>query len=98
MAPINSKQRRHLRSLAHHLKPVVLIGQRGITDAVIRQVDTALNDHELIKVKLAKECPLERTEAAENLSHHTTCEIAGIIGRTLTLYRARREEPRIQLP
>jgi RNA-binding protein len=95
---MNGKQRRYLRSLAHHLDPIVMVGQQGITEAVLLQVDTALDDHELIKVKLRKECPVERNEAAEAIATRTTCEVAGIVGGVLMLYRPRQEEPRIRLP
>ena len=50
--PLTGKQRRALRALGHHLEPVVLVGQNGITDGVVAAVDQALHDHELIKVKL----------------------------------------------
>lgn len=95
---MTGKQRKHLRSLAHSLDPVVIVGQRGLTDSVIRQVDSALDDHELIKVKIASECPIDREEAAGILVLQTECEVAGIVGRILILYRARKENPRIQLP
>ena len=56
-AAMNGKDRRYLRGLAHGLSPVVIVGQRGLSDAVVRQVDGALTDHELIKVRLGGECP-----------------------------------------
>ena len=61
---MTGKERRHLRALAHRLSPVVIIGQRGLSDAVVRQVDGALTDHELIKVRLGSECPVGRDEVA----------------------------------
>lgn len=95
---MTGKQRKHLRGLAHALDPVVIVGQRGLTDSVVRQVDTALTDHELIKVKVGAECPIDREEAAGILAMQTECEVAGLVGRVLILYRARKENPRIQLP
>jgi len=78
------------------LKPAVLIGQRGLTAAALRQVDTALADHELIKVKLSADCPAERHEAGETLVAELGCELAGIVGRVLVLYRPHPEKPRIE--
>jgi len=95
---MNGKDRRYLRGLAHGLSPVVIIGQRGLTDAVVRQEDGALTDHELIKVRLGGECPADRDEAGEVLTARTGAELAGHIGRVLILYRPHPEKPRIALP
>lgn len=95
---MNGKDRRYLRGLAHGLSPVVIVGQRGLTDAVVRQVDVALTDHELIKVRLGGECPAGRDEAGEFLVARTGAALAGQIGRVLILYRPHPERPRIALP
>jgi RNA-binding protein len=95
---MTSKERKFLRGLAHNLNPVVIVGQRGLSDSVVRQVDQALTDHELIKVRLGGECPDGRHEAAAALSTSTACGVAGIIGRVIILYRPHPEHPRITLP
>jgi RNA-binding protein len=95
---MTGKERRHLRALAHPLSPVVILGQRGLTDAVVRQVDGALTDHELIKVRLGSECPLGKDEAAGALAERTGADVAGMVGRVLILYRPHPEKPRIVLP
>lgn len=95
---MTGKDRRYLRALAHALSPVVIIGKRGLSDAIVRQVDQALSDHELIKARLAPDCPVDRAEAAEALSAGTRCEVVGAIGRVLILYRRHPEHPRIRLP
>ncbi len=92
------KQRRYLRGLAHSLRPIVQIGRNGVTGAVIRQVDSALGERELIKVKLGAECPTSRQSAGAELVARTGCELAGTVGRVLILYRPHPEEPRIVLP
>ena len=94
---ITGKQRRQLRALAHSLKPVVIVGQRGLSDAVLSQIDGALTAHELIKVKLGADAPVERGDAAEIISSRTGCEPAGAIGRVLILYRRHPEHPKIRL-
>jgi RNA-binding protein len=96
--PMTGKQRRHLRGLAHGLQPVVLIGQRGATEGVVRQVDRALHDHELIKVKVGRESPDDADEVAVRLRTATGCEVAGHVGRILILYRRRAEHPTVHLP
>ncbi len=95
---MNGKQKKYLRGLAHEMKPLVQIGQRGLTDAVFSQVDAALSDHELIKVRISAECPDDRKRAAEKLAATTGCDVAGSIGRVLVLYRQNPEAPRIHLP
>ena len=95
---MTSKDRKYLRGLAHALNPVVIVGQRGLTDNVVRQVDQALTDHELIKVRIGGESPIHRDEAATALSERTGCGVAGIIGRVLILYRPHPEHPKITLP
>jgi len=95
---MTGKDRRHLRALAHRLSPVVIVGQRGLSDAVVRQVDGALTDHELIKVRLGSECPVGRDEIAGGLADRTGAEVAGTVGRVVILFRPHPERPRIVLP
>jgi RNA-binding protein len=93
---LTGKQRRALRAMGHHLEPVVLVGQAGVTDAVVAAVEQALHDHELVKVKV-NEGPDDRKEAASKLSSATESELAQVLGRTVLLYKARRENPKIKL-
>jgi RNA-binding protein len=95
---LTGKQRRYLRGLGHPLAPVAQLGKAGITDAFVDAVDRALADHELIKVKLLDTAPLDRHEAAEALAARTSSEVAQVLGHTILLYRARAEEPEIELP
>ena len=95
---MTGKDRRYLRALAHRLSPVVIVGQRGLSDSVVRQVDGALTDHELIKVRLGSECPLGRDELGAALSERTGSALAGAVGRVLILYRPHPERPTIVLP
>lgn len=96
---LTSKQRAHLRKLAHHMKPVVLVGSDGVTDSVLDSVRDAFNTRELLKVKLQESAPLDVREAAAAIA-------AGLedvhpvqtIGRTAVLYRPDPESPEIVLP
>jgi RNA-binding protein len=84
---LTGKQKRHLRAIGHKLKPVVLIGKKEIEEAVIREVTSSLDHHELIKVKLLESCPLDRHEASELLAGACRAEIAQLVGKTFLLYR-----------
>lgn len=95
---LTGKQRRALRAMAHHLKPVVQIGNQGVSDAVIAKVAEELENHELIKVKVGKEAPDEVDAAAAALGERTGAHVAQIIGRTVLLYKRRRKDPQIRLP
>lgn len=95
---LTGKQRKYLRGLAHGLDPVVIVGVKGVSASVVRQVDQALTDHELIKVRIGNECPVDEDEAGRMLALHTECEVAGSIGHVLILYRPRAENPSIRLP
>ncbi len=75
-----------LKKDAHRLKPVVMIGHKGLTETVINAVDRALEDHELIKVRFI-DFKEERRELADDLSRKTGSEIVEIIGNVLVLYR-----------
>jgi RNA-binding protein len=95
---LNGRQVRHLRALAHHLDPVVMIGKEGVSDAVVRAAWQALHDHELIKVKLPQLEKAERAEMAQHLKRSLAAELVGEIGRVLILYRRHPEKPKIDLP
>ncbi|MEA2561301.1 MAG: RNA-binding protein [Acidobacteriota bacterium] len=99
MAKLTSAQRKHLRGLAHALKPVVQIGKQGLTEATIRQADEALNDHELIKVQAAVPRE-EKREVADRLASELEAEVAGHIGHVVILYREHPdpEERVIEIP
>lgn len=93
---LDGAQRRRLRSLAHVLKPVVLVGEAGITATVLEAVDAALATHELIKVRLRE--PEDKHAAAEALAEASRAALCGVVGHTVILYRPDPETPRIELP
>ena len=95
---LTGKQNRHLRGLAHHLNPVVIVGDKGITAEVVQATIEALEHHELIKVRIAGADSGDVREAAEDLKAGTKAEIAQIIGKIVVLYRARKKKPEIKLP
>ena len=101
MKNLTSTQAKYLRGIAHGLKPVVYIGQKGLTDALIRSTEEAFDSHELIKIKFIdyKE-KKQKTELSRDLEGRTGSQLAGIIGHVAILYRphADREKRKIKLP
>lgn len=91
-------QRRYLRGLAHPLKPVLLLGGKGITPSVLAELHRALDDHELIKVKLAGEDREERSSSLTQLLDASGAENVQTIGHIAVLYRRNPEQPQIALP
>ena len=101
MENLKGFQKKYLRGLAHKLKPTVFIGQKGITEAVIRSTDEALNAHELIKVKFIdfKE-KRQKLEISDVLSERVNCQAVGMIGHVAIFYRPHKDpdKRRIKLP
>lgn len=96
MSELTGKQRRWLRARAHGLEPVVQVGGKGLTDAVVAETDRALEAHELIKVRLVGDRE-EREEAAAALAERSGAEALGIVGKVAMLYRRHAEPERRRL-
>lgn len=94
----SSRLRRALRAAGHHLHPIVQVGKEGVSEAVLRQLDQALIDHELVKVKIGTETPEDRFEAAEALGTGTSALVAQVLGRTMLVYRRHPVKPRFETP
>lgn len=86
---ISTRARAHLRSLAHHLEPVSQIGHEGLTEAFIESVSAALEQHELIKVRVATNYEGDRRDAARQLAAALGADLTQTIGRVIVLYRPR---------
>ena len=86
MSTLNSSQRKYLRSQAHHLDPVVIIGKKGVTDDVIQSIDIAIAARELIKIRF-NDFKEEKKTITEEIAERTNSEVAGIIGHIAILYR-----------
>lgn len=91
-------QKRYLRGLAHGLRPIVMIGQGGLTKAITDELEIALDHHELVKIKLAGEDRNARTLQVEGLLGSSGAQLVQTIGHTATLYRRNEGEPRLALP
>ncbi|MCB0344426.1 MAG: ribosome assembly RNA-binding protein YhbY [Bdellovibrionales bacterium] len=99
MKQLTSAQRKHLRGLAHHLDPIVMVGQKGITPELIAEVSRALSDHELIKVRFT-DYKDQRKVLSEQIAAESEGSIAGIIGNHLILYKEHpdKDKRQIELP
>ena len=88
---INPKQRSKLRSMAHKLRPIVIIGKSGITDGVIHSINTALESHELIKVKFSENKTL-KDKFIDVVEKKLSGFVVGRIGHTLIIFRPQDDE------
>jgi RNA-binding protein len=95
---LQGRQRRYLRGLGHHLDPVVQVGKERISEGLVGALDAALEQHELIKVRLAESLAGDRHRIADALAEAAAAELVQVLGRTLLLYRRRATDPVIQLP
>lgn len=95
---LTEKQRRHLKGLAHPLKPVILMGNAGLTGAVVDETRRALADHELIKVRLPGLPREERDAQLARLATDTGSTLVTRIGHVAVLYKPHPELPGILLP
>lgn len=95
---MTSKQRAYLRGLANDYEPIVHVGKGGLSDALIKQADDALEARELIKGRVLETAPQTAREVADEVAKAVGAETVQVIGRTFVLYRRRAEEPTIVLP
>ena len=95
---LSERQKRHLRGLAHALKPVIRIGNPGLTEAVVRETARALQDHELIKVKAPGGDRDARDVLVTQLAQLTASALVHRIGNVAVLYRPHESLPRILIP
>jgi RNA-binding protein len=97
MKSLTPAQRQYLKGLAHTRQPVVMIGNQGLTAAVLKEIDLALSAHELIKVKAASNEPDTRSAWLDEICAATGAASAQQIGKVLVIYRAA-AKPVIVLP
>lgn len=96
--PLSGAALRHLRGLGHALDPVIALGKAGITEALVAETKRALSKHELVKVRVQGEAPVDRKEAAAALATETDAEMVQVLGRTFLLFKRNPEKSKIVLP
>jgi len=97
MKKLTTSQIRFLRAQAHHLKPVVQIGDNGLTEAVLKEIAATIKAHELIKIKVMNDDRLERDEMADTICNTVGASAIQHIGKTLLIYKAA-AKPKLVLP
>lgn len=90
---LSTKQKQVLRGMAHHREPVVYAGREGLSSPMLKSLEAALKAHELIKIKIGQNCPLDRNAAAQELSQKTGAALVQVIGRMIVLYRPNPDLP-----
>jgi RNA-binding protein len=95
---LTASQIRYLRGLAHPRRPVLLLGGRGLTPGVLKELEQALDDHELIKVRLTGGDRAARAAELMKLAESSHAETVQTIGHIAVLYRRNDEQPKIALP
>jgi RNA-binding protein len=95
---LTSAQTRFLRGQAHDLKAMLQVGGKGVTDALLAEIDGALEHHELIKVKVAGGDREARDAMIEQIAERTDAALVQRIGHTAVLYRPSRDKRQIVLP
>ena len=95
---LDSRQRQYLKGLAHHLKPIVHLGKDGLTPSLLKQIDEALLQHELIKVKVAAEDREARDAMIQDIADRAGAALVQRIGHTAVLDRPSTDKRQIVLP
>ena len=95
---LTNSQIRYLRGLAHGLSPIILVGNKGVTPALIKEFGAALDQHELVKVKLAGDDREARKEQIDALAEAASAELVQRIGHVASYFRRNADAPKIALP
>lgn len=94
--PLSNQEKKHLKAIGHHLKPVLILGDKGLTDSLLEELNLRLEDHELIKVKIASEDREERQLITNALCEASGAELVQSIGKIALIYRtARKPNPKL---
>ena len=95
---LTNNQKKYLRSIAHDLKPVVMIGQHGLSEAVLAEIRSTMAIHELLKIKVRAENREEKQQIIDKIVEFSEAAIVQVIGGVLVIYKPFEEDPVIVLP
>ncbi|MCP3869902.1 MAG: ribosome assembly RNA-binding protein YhbY [Gammaproteobacteria bacterium] len=95
--PLNNHQRRQLKGMAHPLKPFIIVGQKGLTQGVLDEIDVALDTHELIKVRINAGDRTQRRDMIETILRNSGSEEVQSIGHVVVIYLRHPKKPKIRL-
>ncbi|WNW11800.1 YhbY family RNA-binding protein [Pseudomonas sp. DTU_2021_1001937_2_SI_NGA_ILE_001] len=85
--PLTQEQKKQYKSIGHHLKPVLIVADNGLTEGVLAELERALNDHELIKIKLNILDRESRLQTIAELCQNGSAELVQVIGKMALIYR-----------
>ena len=95
---LTERQKKHLRALAHNAKPVVTIAEKGLSENVLKELESALKFHELIRVRVRVGERDERDALLEKLCKECRCVLLKRVGHVATLFRRNAQKPKVVLP
>ena len=95
---LSESQKKHLRGLGHQLKPVIIVGDAGLSESVLREFDSTLSHHELIKVRIRAADRESRDALIDDLCRQGSGNLIQRIGNVALIYRPSPDNPRIRLP
>lgn len=95
---LTGKQKRFLRSQAHHLTPIFQVGKGGVNDNLLKHIEEAIEVRELMKISVLNNNAEDRKEIAEELAEGSGCELVQVIGSTIILYKESKDHKTIELP
>jgi RNA-binding protein len=95
---LSASQKRYLRGLAHAIHPIIMVGNKGLSPALLKEFGAALDQHELVKVKIAGEDRDARKDQIAALANDAGADIVQTIGHVASYFRRNPKEPKIALP
>ncbi|TXC90021.1 ribosome assembly RNA-binding protein YhbY [Metabacillus litoralis] len=95
---LKGKQKRFLRSEAHHLSPIFQVGKGGVNENMVNQISEALEARELLKISILQNCEEDKDTVAQEIVKGTKAELVQIIGNTIVLYKESKENKKLNLP
>lgn len=98
MTKLTNNQKKFLRSQAHNLHPVVRVGQSGLSKSVLVELESSMDKHELLKIKIQAKHRDEKQPMIAKIIKHTQAHLVQVIGNVVVIYRAFDEMPKIMLP
>jgi RNA-binding protein len=95
---LNNKQKKFLRSQAHHLNPIFQVGKGGVNDHLINHIKEAIEVRELMKISVLNNCIEDKHDVAEALAAGASAELVQVIGKVIVLYKESKDNKTIELP
>ena len=98
MKKLTNNQKKFLRARGHTLKSIVMVGQHGLSEAVLAELESTMTKHELLKIKIRAEDRGDRQKMIDEIVNITQAHLIQVIGNVMVIYRAFDKEPQIILP